>query len=200
MKPSLEGGVNIFDTRNLHPVADNPMICFRCGEGGGETIICEMSNNAVSFERNVMVGTACELRTKTIDRSEDSDLVFKRNNFEFLRCAVITEPDTTTYNLINVNIRTRISGHHVYVGNIVNRANGFDTVYTGLNAAGDGRVDYMRWNYFAQSVDFDAPIDNTGLAITGNIIDTTHIEDVECNFPKCIKHVRVKTFEYKDEK
>ena len=113
----------------------------------------------------------------------------------FLRCAVITEPDTTTYNLINVNIGTRISAHHVYVGNIVNRANGFDTVYTGSNAAGDGRVDYMRWNYIAQSVDVDAPIDNTGLAITGNILDTTvsgerlktDIEDVECNFPECVK-------------
>ena len=183
------------------------MICFRCGEGGGETIICEMSNNAVSFQRKVIVGTACGLRTNTIDTSDDSDVVFNRNKNEFLRCAVITEPDTTTYNLTNVKIGTRISAHHVYVGNIANRANGFGTVLTGSNAAGDGRVDYMRWNYIAQSVDFDAPIDDTGLAITGNIIDTTasderlktDIEDVECNFPECVNYVKVKTFEYKDE-
>ena len=44
MRPSLEGGVNIFDIRNLHLVADNPMIRFRVGEGGGETIVCEMTN------------------------------------------------------------------------------------------------------------------------------------------------------------
>ena len=50
LKPSLESGVNIFDIRNLHPVADNPMIRFRVGEGGGETIVCEMTNNAVSFQ------------------------------------------------------------------------------------------------------------------------------------------------------
>ena len=59
------------------------MICFRCGEGGGETIICEMSKSAVSFQRNVIVGTAYELRTNTIDTSDDSDLVFNRNNNDF---------------------------------------------------------------------------------------------------------------------
>ena len=41
MRPSLESGVNIFDIRNLHPVVDNPMIRFRVGEGGGETIVCD---------------------------------------------------------------------------------------------------------------------------------------------------------------
>ena len=51
MKPSLEGGVNIFDIRNLHPIVDNPMIRFRVGDGAGETIVCEMTNNAVSFSK-----------------------------------------------------------------------------------------------------------------------------------------------------
>ena len=49
MAPSLEGGVNIFDIRNLHPVADNPMIRFRVGEGGGETIVCEMTRPIMRF-------------------------------------------------------------------------------------------------------------------------------------------------------
>ena len=91
MAPSLEGGVNIFDIRNLHPVADNPMIRFRVGEGGGETIVCEMTNNAVSFQRNVIVGTAYELRTNTIDTTTDNDLVFKRNDFQFMALDKFTE-------------------------------------------------------------------------------------------------------------
>ena len=91
MAPSLEGGVNIFDIRNLHPVADNPMIRFRVGEGGGETIVCEMTNNAVSFQRNVIVGTAYELRTNTIDTVNDSDLVFKRNDVQFMALDKFTE-------------------------------------------------------------------------------------------------------------
>ena len=91
MTPSLEGGVNIFDIRNLHPVVDNPMIRFRVGEGGGETIVCEMSNDAVSFQRNVIVGTAYELRTNVIDTVNDSDLVFKRNDVQFMALDKFTE-------------------------------------------------------------------------------------------------------------
>ena len=91
MAPSLEGGVNIFDIRNLHPVVDNPMIRFRVGEGGGETIVCEMTNNAVSFQRNVIVGTAYELRTNAIDTVNDNDLVFSRNNVQFMVLDKFTE-------------------------------------------------------------------------------------------------------------
>ena len=91
MRPSLESGVNIFDVRNLHPVVDNPMIRFRVGEGGGETIVCEMTNNAVSFQRNVIVGTAYELRTNTIDTTTDNDLVISRNNVQFLVLDKFTE-------------------------------------------------------------------------------------------------------------
>ena len=91
MRPSLEGGVNIFDIRNLHPVVDNPMIRFRVGDGAGETIVCEMSNDAVSFQRNVIVGTAYELRTNAIDTVNDSDLVFKRNDVQFMVLDKFTE-------------------------------------------------------------------------------------------------------------
>ena len=91
MKPSLEGGVNIFDIRNLHPVDDSPMIRFRVGEGGGDTIVCEMTHNAVSFQRNVSIGTAYELRTNAIDTTNDNDLVFNRNNVPFLTLDKFTE-------------------------------------------------------------------------------------------------------------
>ena len=91
LKPSLESGVNIFDIRNLHPVDDNPMIRFRVGEGGGDTIVCEMTNNAVSLQRNVIVGTAYELRTNAIDTTNDNDLVFNRNNVPFLTLDKFTE-------------------------------------------------------------------------------------------------------------
>jgi len=85
MAPSLEGGVNIFDIRNLHPVVDNPMIRFRVGEGGGETIVCEMSSDAVSFQRSVIVGTAYELRTNAIDTVNDNTLISNRNDNEIMR-------------------------------------------------------------------------------------------------------------------
>ena len=66
----------------------------------------------------------------------------------------------------------------------------------------------MKWNYLSQQLDFNAPIDNTGIAIIGNIVDTTvsderlktNIKDVESNFTECVKNVKVKTFEYTNEK
>ena len=72
-----------------------------------------------------------------------------------------------------------------------------DTTFFGSNVAGDDRVEYMRWNYTDQSLDFNCPIDNTGLPITGNIFDTTvsderlktNIEDVDTDFTSCIKNV-----------
>ena len=319
MAPSLEGGVNIFDIRNLHPVADNPMIRFRVGEGGGETIVCEMTNNAVSFQRNVIVGTAYELRTNAIDTVNDNDLVFKRNDVPFMTLDKFTEDvngtptereaiilskqlransqirvnnlqinqfssgvqyadfrlenadsvmrfyagngtsanlqmtnagielrrettvgsiktntiDTTddnnlvirrngsnmiqcgsftgggeTYELIDIQAGTRFSSYHVYTNRIVNRTASFDTFFEGSNAGGTGHVEYMRWNYTDQSLDFNAPIDNTNIAVIGNIVDTTvsderlkkNVQDVETNYCDCVKNVKIKTFEYKDEK
>ena len=311
MKPSLEGGVNIFDIRNLHPVVDNPMIRFRVGDGAGETIVCEMTNNAVSFQRNVIVGTAYELRTNAIDTVNDNDLVISRNNIPFLTLDKFTEDtiekeaiicskqlrangnvlvnnlqinqfqsgveyadfrlhnadsvlrffvgnstnpnfqitnaninlnrettvgsvktntinsngdndlvfqrngieyfrldDLTGTDILNIANDKGVSASYVFGNRFWNRSFSSDTTFFGSNVAGDDRVEYMRWNYLSQSVDYNAPIDNTGLAITGNIIDTTvsderlktNIEDVDTDFTSCIKNVKVKTFKYKDDK
>ena len=311
LKPSLEGGVNIFDIRNLHPVVDNPMIRFRVGELGGESIVCEMTNNGVSFQRNVIVGTAYELRTNAIDTTTDNDLVISRNNIPFLTLDKFTEDtvekeaiicikqlrangnilvnnlqinqfsvgvqytdfrlenadsvvrffvgngtnvnlqithtgitlnkettsssvktntiDTTNdsdlifrrngieymrlQDLTGTDVLTMTAGKgmsapFMFSQNYWNRSNGEDTTFWGSNSAGTDRVEFMRWNYTDQSVDYNAPIDNTGLSITGNIIDTTvsderlktNIEDVDNDFTSCIKHVKVKTFKYKDDK
>ena len=317
LRPSLEGGVNIFDIRNLHPVVDNPMIRFRVGEGNGTTIVCEMTNNAVSFQRNVIVGTAYELRTNAIDTTTDNDLVFNRNNVPFLTLDKFTEDtvekeaiicskqlrangnirvknlqinqisvgveytdfrlenasnsvmrfyagnstsvnlqiaQTATLNEILLNRATKcsnvfytntidtysdtdlifrrngveyfrlddltgtdilnvandkgVSASYVFGNRFWNRSFSSDTTFFGSNVAGDDRVEYMKWNYLSQSVDYNAPIDNTGLAITGNIIDTTvsderlktNIEDVDTDFTSCIKNVKAKTFKYKDDK
>ena len=120
MKPSLEGGVNIFDIRNLHPIVDNPMIRFRVGEGNGTTIVCEMTNNAVSFQRNVIVGTAYELRTNAIDTVNDSPLIFNRNDNEIMRFENSTDVNSgnETYPLINVEATAGLSCNHVYITHI----------------------------------------------------------------------------------
>ena len=301
LKPSLEGGVNIFDIRNLHPVDDNPMIRFRVGELGGESIVCEMTSNAVAFQRNVIVGTAYELRTNAIDTVNDNDLVISRNNIPFLTLDKFTEDtvekeaiicnkqlransnilvknlqinqfssgveyadfrlhnadsvvryfvgnstnanfqitnagislnrETTVgsvktntinsngdndlvfqrngteifqcqtsagidnNNIINVSGTGGVSAVNIYGNSFKNRTLTSDTIFYGANSAGDNRVEYMRWNRADQSLDFNAPIDNTNIAVIGNIVDTTvsderlktNIQDVESNYCDCIK-------------
>ena len=207
LKPSLESGVNIFDIRNLHPIADNPMIRYRVGEGGGETIVCEMTNNAVSFQRNVIVGTAYELRTNAIDTTTDNDLVFQRNGTEIFKCETSAGIDNN--DILNITpIGGGMSASNIYCNSFKNRTLTSDTVFYGANSAGDNRIEYMKWNRTDQSLDFNAPIDNTNIAVIGNIVDTTvsderlktNIQDVESNYCDCVKNVKIKTFEYKDEK
>ena len=207
LKPSLEGGVNIFDIRNLHPVVDNPMVRFRVGEGGGETIVCEMTNNGVSIARNLIVGTAYELRTSALDTNGDNDLVFQRNGTEIFKCQTSAGIDNN--NIINVSATGGgVSAVNVYGNSFKNRTLTSDTIFYGANSAGDNRVEYMKWNRADQSLDFNAPIDNTNIAVIGNIVDTTvsderlktNIQDVESNYCNCVKNVKIKTFEYKDEK
>ena len=60
------------------------MIRFRCGEGGGETIVCETLNNGASIARNLIVGTEYELRTNTIDTNGDATLNLNQNNNTFI--------------------------------------------------------------------------------------------------------------------
>ena len=84
MKPSLEGGVKSFDIRNLHPVVGNPMIRFRVGILGAESIVCEMTNDAVAFQRNLLIGTAYELRTNTLDTNGNATLHLNQNNNPFI--------------------------------------------------------------------------------------------------------------------
>ena len=288
------------------------MIRFTVGDGAGETIVCEMSNNATTFQRNVIIGTANELRTNAIDTVNDNGLVFRRNNIPFLTLDKFTEDtvekeaiicskqlrangnilvnnlqinqfpsgveytdfrlqdvdsimrffvgnstsvnfqitnagltsgrmanctaglksniidtytdtdlifrrngveyfrldDLTGTDILNVAKDKGVSASYVFGNRFWNRSFSSDTTFFGSNVAGDDRVEYMKWNYLSQSVDYNAPIDNTGLAITGNIIDTTvsderlktNIEDVDNDFTSCIKKVKVKTFKYKDEK
>ena len=143
------------------------------------------------------------IKSNTIDTATDTDLIFRRNGVEHFRLDDLTGTD-----ILNVANDKGVSASYVFGNRFWNRSFSSDTTFFGSNVAGDDRVEYMKWNYLSQSVDYNAPIDNTGLAITGNIIDTTvsderlktNIEDVDTDFTSCIKNVKVKTFKYKDDK
>ena len=142
-----------------------------------------------------------ELETNLINSNGDNDLVFQRNGTEFFRL-------NDQSSLVEVAVGHAVSAPDVYANDYLNRTRQRDTVFYGSVVSADARVEYMRWNYTDQSLDFNAPIDNTNIAVIGNIVDTTvsderlktNVQDVESNFTECVKKVKIKTFEYKDEK
>ena len=171
--------------------------------GNPTSVNLQISQTATSNEILLNRATKCSnvFYTNTIDTYTDTDLLIKRSGTEVLR---IRASD----NLILTSDTTYFSSPKVYANEYLNRTSTYDTVFYGANSTSDGRVEYMKWNRADQSLDFNAPIDNTNISIIGNIIDTTvsderqktNIQDVESNFTECVKNVKVKTFEYTDEK
>ena len=90
-----------------------------------------------------------------------------------------------------------------------NRTGDTDTEFRGAISGGlsSGKV-YMKYLHATETLDFDCVIDNTSQNIIGNIINTavsdkrlkTNIQDIDANYSECVKNVKLKTFEFKDEK
>ena len=169
--------------------------------GNATSVNFQITNNELILGR--VANCTAGLKSNIIDTYTDTDLIFRRNGVEYFRLDDLTGTD-----ILNVANDKGISASYVFGNRFWNRSFSSDTTFFGSNVAGDDRVEYMKWNYLSQSVDYNAPIDNTGLAITGNIIDTTvsdkklkkNINDIITNASKVIKNVNAKTFEYKDEK
>ena len=171
--------------------------------GNSTNVNFQITHTGITLNRETTISS---VKTNTIDTTNDSDLSFRRNGVEFFN--FLSSVGVDNNDIINVAEAKGISAQHVYGNLFKSRSLGFDTIFYGSNTGATARVEYMRYNYAGESLDFNCPIDNTGLLITGNIVDTTvsderlktNIEDVECNFTECVKNVKVKTFEYTDEK
>ena len=169
--------------------------------GNSTSVNLQITNTELTLGRLAICNSG--IKTNVIDTTIDTDLIFRRNGVEYFRLDDLAGTD-----ILNVANDKGVSASYVFGNRFWNRSFSSDTTFFGSNVAGDDRVEYMKWNYLSQSVDYNAPIDNTGLAITGNIIDTTvsderlktNIEDVDTDFTSCIKNVKVKTFKYKDDK
>ena len=177
-----------------------------CGGGTGSDVILYITSTSIDTSRDVNIGSSYSLKSNAINSNGDNDNSFQRNGVEFFNFQSSVGVDNN--DIINVAEGKGISAQHVYGNLFKSRSLGFDTIFYGSNTGATARVEYMRYNYAGESLDFNTVIDNTGLQVIGNIVDTTvsderlktNIEDVECNFTECVKNVKVKTFEYTDEK
>ena len=201
----VEGSLKLCDFRN--DVADG-VVGYRFlakGSSAGDVLLY-ITSSSIDASRDIQIAASYGLYANKVSSKGNNDLVFHRNDVEFFRFQSSVGVDNN--DIINVAEGKGISAQHVYGNLFKSRSLGFDTIFYGSNTGATARVEYMRYNYAGESLDFNCPIDNTGLLITGNIVDTTvsderlktNIEDVECNFTGCVKNVKIKTFEYTDEK
>ena len=169
--------------------------------GNSTSVNLQITNTELTLGRLAICNSG--IKTNVIDTTIDTDLIFRRNGVEYFRLDDLTGTD-----ILNVANDKGVSASYVFGNRFWNRSFSSDTTFFGSNVAGDNRVEYMKWNYLSQSLDFNCPINNTGLLITGNILDTTvsdeklkkNINDIIADASKVIKNVNTKTFEYKDEK
>ena len=164
-----------------------------------------MTNDIIELRRETTVGS---IKINTIDTTGDNDLTIRRNGTDVLNIFTYT-PTNGPSIIVDAQSDCGISSSWLFANTFANRSSNTDTYFRGAISGGltSGKV-YMTYLHATETLDFDCDIDNTGLPVIGNIFDTTvsderlkkNIKDVESNYCECVKNVKIKTFEYKDEK
>ena len=163
------------------------------------------TGNAFEVEGNsVFSGT---VSTNTLN-SESGDLTIQRDGTDVLNIFSYT-PTNGPSIIVDAQSDCGISSSWLFDNTFANRTGDTDTEFRGAIAGGlsSGKV-YMKYLHATETLDFDCVIDNTSQNVIGNLINTavsdkrlkTNIQDIDANCSDCVKNVKLKTFEFKDEK
>ena len=187
----------------------------------GKSIECDIynsyGNNNVVFQRNGSTYMTFSQASNRIEASRDLFLTtnqgfayFRSSCFEnVLRIYDGSTIDNFKFDGTARTVKVSTNGGGLQLGavgsdiQIIGNINNFSSNDLIFQISG---VEYMR--FASGSIDVDSPFDNTGLNVIGNIIDITVsdeklktiIEDIDINCIDCVKNIKIKTFEYKDEK
>ena len=161
----------------------------------------EIKQTQIDFNDDLVVASGKTIQCNTINSNGNTDLVFERNGIEYFRLDDLTGTD-----ILNVANDKGVSASYLYGNSYNNRSWSADTVFYGSNTAGTARVEYMRWNYASQKLDFSANLDASSHSITAfDLIEISdkrlkdNIEDVDDECSEIIKKVNVKTFNFKSD-
>ena len=121
--------------------------------GNSTSANLQMTNAGISLNRETTISS---VKTNVIDTNGDNDLIFRRNGTEIFKLEASVGVDNN--DIINVSgANAGVSAVNVYGNSFKNRNLISDTIFYGANSAGDNRVEYMKWNRSAQTLDFNAP-------------------------------------------
>ena len=132
--------------------------------GNSTSVNLQMTNSEITLGR--VANCNGGLKTNTINSNGNNDLLFQRHSITYFKLSL-------TNKIITVESDAGLSSPDLFANEFLNRTRQYDTVFWGSHPTADSRVEYMRYNYAGESLDFNTVIDNTGLAVIGNIVDTT---------------------------
>lgn len=107
------------------------------------------------------------LKQDVIDTTGDVDLTFKRNDVEYCKLR-----NSAGVRLMDFPTSGGVSADVMYGNLFANRTNGLVTIFEGSNVAGDGREEYMRYNYDTGILSIAKPL-SLSSALKQDVIDTT---------------------------
>ena len=173
--------------------------------GNGTSANFQITNVGISLSRETTISS---VKTNTIDTNGDNDLTIRRNGTDVLNIFTYT-PTNGPSIIVDAQTDCGISSSWLFANTFANRSSNTDTYFRGAISGGltSGKV-YMTYLHATETLDFDCSIDNTGQNVIGNLINTavsdknlkTNIQDIDANCSDCVKNVKLKTFEFKDEK
>ena len=165
----------------------------------------QITNAGITLGRETTISS---VKTNIIDTNGNNDLTIRRNGTDVLNIFTYTPTNGPTI-IVDAQSDCGISSSWLFANTFANRSANTDTYFRGAISGGltSGKV-YMTYLHATETLDFDCSIDNTGRSVIGNILDTTasderlktNIKDVESNFTECVKNVKIKTFDYIDDK
>ena len=196
----FSSGVQFADIR-----LENADSVMRFYVGNSTSANFQITNAGITLGRET---TISNVKTNIIDTNGDNDLTIRRNGTNVLNIFTYTPTNGPTI-IVDAQSDCGISSSWMFANVFANRTGNTDTEFRGAISGGlsSGKV-YMTYLHATETLDFDCSIDNTGRSVIGNILDTTvsderlktNIKDIESNFTECVKNVKVKTFEYTEEK
>ena len=173
--------------------------------GNGTSANFQITNVGISLSRETTISS---VKTNTIDTNGDNDLTIRRNGTDVLNIFTYT-PTNGPSIIVDAQTDCGISSSWLFANTFANRSSNTDTYFRGAISGGltSGKV-YMTYLHATETLDFDCSIDNTRQNVIGNLINTavsdknlkTNIQDIDANCSDCVKNVKLKTFEFKDEK
>ena len=86
--------------------------------------------------------TATTFSANTFNSNGASDITFQRNSVEYCKLG-----EDGTVRLLEFPTNGGVSANRLYGNYFMNRSLGWDTIFEGSNVAGDGRTEYMRYDF-----------------------------------------------------